>query len=336
MLNNNLVVRERSLAAAGRFDMSEKEVERTLDFALVVDSTTVIDPEVSDLLEVQKVPLYITLGKETRPEPEWTIEEIVAGYDTLPCKTACPSAGEFESCFEKLLDEGYKGIVCIPMTKGVSGTYLAARMAKESLKEKGENIHIVDVALANYGVTTLLNASVPYLKKGIDAKGYAEKLEKLAHSSSEIWTLGSLDHLYKGGRLSKFSFAIGNLLHIKPIIGVSPETGGLDVEKKVRTFSEVDSYMINRVKDFYERFKRVYVRFINLGDEDQAANLKARVLEACPRIEWSSISEVGPLFTVHLGRNGYGLCCIGDGPIASKMDTGAKSWLDILRIRKQK
>lgn len=317
--------------------MSENTAVRKLDFALVLDSTTVVDPEYAALIEVQRVPLYITLGTETRPEPEWTVEEIVAGYDDKPCKTACPSAGDFKKCFEEVFAKGYKDIVCVPMTKGVSGTYQAAKVAAASL-EGGLNkhVHLVDAPLANFGVSALLNISIPYLKEaGVTSASYAAKLNELASSSSQIWTLGSLDHLYRGGRLSKLSFAIGTLLRIKPIIGVSPDTGGLDVEKKARTFNDVDAYMVERVREFAEKFKRIYVRFINLGDEDQVANLKRKVLEVVKNLSFSEISEVGPLFTVHLGRNGYGMVVLGDGPIISKMESGTKNWVDIFRLRKQ-
>ena len=317
--------------------MSETTAVNKLNFALVLDSTTVVDPEYAALIEVARVPLYITLGNETRPEPEWTVEEIVQGYDDKPCKTACPSAGEFKKCFEDLFAKGYADIVCVPMTKGVSGTYQAAKVAAASLDgDLGQHVYIVDAALANYGVSALLNASLPYLQEaGVTAASYAAKLDELSSSSSQIWTLGSLEHLYRGGRLSKISFAIGTLLKIKPIIGVNPDTGGLDVEKKARTFNDVDAYMVERIREFSEKFKRIYVRFINLGDEDQVANLKRKVLEVVRNLRFSEISEVGPLFTVHLGRNGYGMVVLGDGPITSKMESGTMNWRDIFRLRKQ-
>lgn len=311
--------------------MSENKY--SLPFALVLDSTIVVEKEVSDRIEIVKVPLSITIGDDSRPENEWTIPEIVAGYEDKPCHTACPSSGEFLNAYQKLFQKGYEDLVVLTMTKGVSGTYQAAMLAVEALPEERKNhVFVVDAPLANYGETALLSATADLLDKpGVTAKEYFEKLSKSAGDTSMIWTLGSLTHLYKGGRLSKLSFAVGQLLHIKPIIGIDGEKGTLQVEKKARTFEEVDKYMIERVRFFYDRFKKVYVRFINLGDEDQVANLKKKVTSLFHNIFVSEISEVGPLFTVHLGRNGYGLCVVGIDALPVPNDAPTRRWFEFFK-----
>lgn len=304
-----------------------------LPFALVLDSTTVVTPKVSDKLEIVKVPLFITLGNDNRPETEWTVKEIVDGYDRMECKTACPSAGDFFKAYESLFDKGYEDLVVLPMTKGVSGTYKAAQMAIDLLpSDKKSHVYLVDAPLANFGDTNLLDAGADLLDKPeVTGKEFAAALQKMSSDASMLWTLGDLTHLYKGGRLSKLSFAVGQLLRIKPVIGVNGENGTLEVAKKARTFAEVDKYMIERVKFFCDRFKKVFVRFINLGDEDQVANLKRQVLEACKNIIWTEISEVGPLFTVHLGRNGYGICVVGAEPLPVTDDNSSRHWFDFFK-----
>lgn len=307
--------------------MAEKE-SRIVDFALVLDSTSEVDPEYAALIHIERVPLFITLGNETRAEPDWTVEEIVDRYDGEECHTACPSPAMFEEKFRLLLDQGYEGVVCIPMSKGVSGTYQAAVLARNSLGDDASKVFVVDVPMANFGITNLLNASADRLKEGISAADYAAELSAIGSQSTEIWTLGDLTHLYRGGRLSKLSFAIGNLLHIKPIISINPKDGTLKAEKKVRTFPEVDSYLTQKVSDMIAKFKQIYVRFINLGDEDQVAKLKEKLLSLCPSIIWTAVSEVGPLFTAHLGRNGYGLCACGVGPVETVETKPAWSFLN--------
>ena len=315
--------------------MSELE-GRKLNFALVLDSTSEVDPEYSSLIRIERVPLFITLGSETRAEPDWTVKEIVDRYDREPCHTSCPSPAMFEEKYRLLLDEGYEGVVCVPMSKGVSGTYQAALTARDSLGEASSKVFVVDACLANYGISNLLNASIEKLKEeGVTAEEYARELETIASDTTEIWTLGDLSHLYKGGRLSKFSFAIGSLLHIKPIISVTPKVGSLRVEKKLRTFADVDNYLVQKVKNLFERFKKLYVRFINLGDENQVARLKDRVLSLFPSISYTAVSEVGPLFTAHLGRNGYGLCASGVGPISDAPKENTRSGWSIFHTFKR-
>ena len=46
------------------------------DYAFVVDSTTALNKNITDIVRVEKVSLSITVENLNKPENEWTSEEI--------------------------------------------------------------------------------------------------------------------------------------------------------------------------------------------------------------------------------------------------------------------
>lgn len=286
------------------------------DYAIVLDSTTFVDDDIKDLVRIEKVPMYITLGKETRKEPEWTVAEIEERYDREEAHTSCPAPHDFLVEFNRLFDDGIKDLIVLPMAKDISGTFQSAVVAKESLPEERRlHVRVLDSNVANFGVSNLIVAIKDDLKAKMPAADIYRHLVALTDSTKQIWTLGSLKYLYNGGRLSRLSFLVGTVLRIKPIIGLSNEDGKLHVEKKVRTFSEVDNYFLSQIREMVASYAKVYIRFINLGEEDQVINFREKVLKEFPGLVATSVSEVGPLFTIHLGRNGYGFTAVGDKPL---------------------
>lgn len=299
--------------------------------AFVVDSTTILDKSWADIAHVEIVPLYVTVGETTKPEPEWSVDEIVKEYETKPVHSSCPSPNDFLTHYQSLFKAGYQDLIVIPMDKSISGTYQSAVLAKEALEDDQKaHVFIVDIPLANFGVATAMDAAVPLIQEGKDAKSIAQAIADNGKNSLSTWTLGSLDYLYKGGRLQKLSFMIGKILRIKPVIGIDKGDGKLKVFKKSRTFDEIDKYFMDRLKELCSSFKTVYVKFINLGDEKQVEGFAKLALGAYSNIVPSYISEVGPVFTVHLGRNGYGFTAIGVDPLPKKEESNLiKSVLDM-------
>ncbi len=287
------------------------------DYAIVLDSTTIPDDSVKGLVRIDSVPLTVTVGAKSKLENDWTIPEIVADYEKEPTHTSCPSPADFAKEYVKLFKDGVKDIVVIPMTQGISGTYQSAVIGKESLGDsQRDHVYVKDVKLANFGVANLLLALKPYLLARVTVTELANTIDRLSADSRLAFTLSDLHHLYSGGRLSKISFLIGMVLKIKPIIGISLQDGKLHAEKKCRTFNEVDNYFLDIIGEFYKKYRKVYVRYIDLTEEALRLNLEKKAAAKFPNLVTTAISEVGPLFTIHLGRSGYGLSVIGDDPIA--------------------
>lgn len=284
-------------------------------YAFVVDSTTRPVQSVKDIVRFEFVPLSVTVDGVNKSEPNWTDEEVAKALkEDKQVHSACPSPAEFLEVYEKLFDEGYEDILVLPMNKAISHTYESAIMGVQALdEERQKHVVVIDLFEANYGLTLLTEILAKYVEQGYDFQQIVAKTREICGNFHECWTLSTLEPLCKGGRLSKFSFFVGTLLKIKPIIGINTTKGNLEAEKKARTFNDVDRYFLEIIQGAMEKYEHVYVGFVHMGEEELTKNFINKVLDVYPDLDYTIFDGVGPLFTVHLGDAGYGICYIGEG-----------------------
>ena len=123
--------------------------------------------------------------------------------------------------------------------------------------------------------------------------------------------IDDLNTLVKTGRLSKTAASIGNLLNIKPIIGLVDAQ--LDVLDKVRTKKRVLKWMVEHLKEEIEKSGKQIVRLTYSNDLELAQELKKLMEEACgDQAEVHVGNEIGPVMAIHFGRGGVGACWMPD------------------------
>lgn len=279
---------------------------------IVLDSTTYIPEELKDDMIYEVVPLHVTVDGNNRPEVEIKDEEIVARLENCKdLKSSSPSVGEFELAYNNLFARGVENILVIPLSKESSTTYNVARMAIDLLDEdKKSHVAVINTLINNYGVTNVLYALVKYLKKDVSFESLIEKAETLFKNSHLSFTMFDLKHLFKGGRLSRISCAIGLLFKIKPVIEMID--GKLVLTKKERTVTNIIKYYLEQIENFAKKFKKVLCRFIYLGDNRHLVDTMIEAVEAnYKNVEYTVCDHVGPVFLVHLGNSGFGITLTG-------------------------
>ena len=169
-------------------------------------------------------------------------------------KTSQPSPGEIMNMWEKLLKE-YDQIVHIPMSSSLSeGCMTAEALAKDDqFKDK---VFVVD----NHRISVTLKSAVRdamYLaKQGYDGNKIKDKLEKESFNSSIYIMVNTLKYLKRGGRVTPAAAALGEALHLKPVLTILG--GKLDAYKKVLGTKKAKSVMIDAViNDRKTKFKNL-------------------------------------------------------------------------------
>ena len=120
-----------------------------------------------------------------------------------------------------------------------------------------------------------------------------------------------LNTLVRTGRLSKTAASIGNLLNIKPIIGL--KDGKLDVFDKVRTKKRVFKWIVDHLREDVSQSGKQIVRITHVNAIDGANELKSLMEEVCGnQVEVHVGNEIGPVMAIHFGRGGVGACWIPD------------------------
>jgi DegV family protein with EDD domain len=119
------------------------------------------------------------------------------------------------------LKEG-KDIIYISLSSAISGTYESAVSAAKELKAEFPNrkIYVVDSKCASGGIGLLIYYTLKAREDGLNIDAIFEYVETLKDNICHYFTVDSLKHLFRTGRVSKASAVIGTVLSIKPLLHV--------------------------------------------------------------------------------------------------------------------
>ncbi len=149
-------------------------------------------------------------------------------------KTSLINQAEFIDAFEGTLQKG-TDILYISLSKNISGTYNAAKLAAEELKEEypERSIYLVDSLNASLAQGILAIYGCEMREKGISLHEAGDTLSKMAYQMNGVFTVENLKYLAKTGRIHNATAFIGNTLNIKPLLKGNKE-GYIVQFKKVR------------------------------------------------------------------------------------------------------
>nr|MCR5451009.1 DegV family protein [Lachnospiraceae bacterium] len=158
------------------------------------------------------------------------------GEDT---KTSQITVSEYTEHFEKYLKEG-KDVIHVCLSTGITGTYNSACVARDTLAEEypDRKIYVIDSLSASSGFGLLVELMADKRDEGMNIDELYNWTEKNKKKLIHWFFSSDLTFFIRGGRISKTSGTIGNILNICPLMNVD-STGHLIVREKVRTKKKV-------------------------------------------------------------------------------------------------
>lgn len=163
--------------------------------------------------------------------------------------TSMPVVGDVLDRWNSLLEEADQ-LVYIPMSSGLSSSFMTARTLAEDYKGK---VQVVD----NKRISVTMRQSVFDAKTladaGWDAVSIRHYLERTRKDSSIYIYVPNLKYLRKGGRVTAAAAALGAVLRIKPVLQIQGEK--LDAFAKCRTLKHAKATMLKAISDdIHDRF----------------------------------------------------------------------------------
>lgn len=186
-------------------------------------------------------------GKSVTPEEMF--KRMDAGEDT---KTSQVSVGEYSAHFEQFLKEG-KDVLHLTLSTGISGTYNAACIAANELKEKypDRKLYIVDSLAASSGFGLLVDKLADMRDAGVgidELHAWAEDNKLRLHH----WFFSTdLTYYIRGGRVSKVAGFFGTALNICPLLNVDFQ-GRLIPREKIHGKKKVIKRIVEKMEEFAE------------------------------------------------------------------------------------
>ena len=285
------------------------------DFVLMTDNMADLPDSYLKDNEVEEMSLSymldgITYSKENSlPYPEF--------YDKMR-KGSMPTTSQVnpEEAKEKFLEVLEKGhdIVHIAFSSGLSGSCNSTRIAAAEIMEEHPEykVCVVDSLCASLGQGLLVHKAVQLKKQGKGMEEIVDWLENNKLHLCHVFTVDDLNHLYRGGRVSRTAAFLGTLANIKPMLHVDNE-GRLIPLSKVRgrkkSINTLVSMMEERIGSYREENDEI---FISHGDCLEDAEYLKKLIEEKFGIQSFLIDYVGPTIGAHSGPGTLALFFMGE------------------------
>ncbi len=267
----------------------------------ITDSTGYFSKDEIEEKNIGVVPLNYILGDnsgvEMLPGGFGEFFKILKTTNLFPT-TSQPAIGDFKEEYEKAFSQGFDEIIVVVLSSKLSGTYNSANLAKNIMAN--DNIKIVDSLASAAGMKYLIREAYEMAKNGKSSDQIYNYLEKRKKDIKIYLTVESLEYLSRGGRMSSLQSKVGNLLNIKPIIGL--KDGSLELLDKVRGKKRAMQTMIGLISDGTK-----FATVCHVINEKEAIDFKNAILSKFPDLE-VSIEELGPVVGSHVGPGGIGIC----------------------------
>lgn len=272
---------------------------------LFTDSAADLPQVYRERYDIDVVPLSVVFGDEEfkdgltlTPVEFW---QKLQTADELP-STNQVNPNDFVEAFAPYLEDGAT-ILYIGISAKLSGTLQSAHLAKGLLQT--DKVHIFDSRSASIGETLLLLTAGEMLEKGHSVHEIWRKLEQDRDQAFTYFTIDSLTHLVKGGRLSKAQGLVGSVLNIKPILTITPE-GTIELAEKVRSTKKALQTMVNKAKERNIDLSNKRVAVVHTWDAKAVPELMELVQqELAPQEIVEGL--IGPTIGTHAGPGGIAL-----------------------------
>ncbi len=289
------------------------------NYILSCCSTADLTQEQFDARDIHYVCFHFQLDDKIYPDDlgksisfDEFYQAMADGADT---KTSQVNVDEFIEYFEPFLKEG-KDILHLSLSSGISGVYNSACVARNELAEKypERKIIVIDSLNACSGYGLFMDKLADLRDSGMDI----DTLAKWAEDNKlkmHTWVIATdLKYLVRGGRVSKASGMVGNMLNICPVISLNVE-GKLIPRMKVRTKKKVLQAVADKMKelaqDRADYSEKCYIAHAACYDDAQAL---ADIVEAAfPKMNGKvQINTIGTVIGSHTGPGTVVLFFWGD------------------------
>ncbi|MDQ5824454.1 MAG: DegV family protein [Chloroflexota bacterium] len=271
--------------------------------AFVTDSTAGMTQDMVKQYNVSIVPLQVVFGTESfRDGVDLTQQQFyerLVKASKLPT-TSQPSVGDFESVYQKLLDDPeVDSIVSVHLSPRLpSGTYSNAVQAADRLsKDSGKKITVIDSNTVWMGEAMLCINGARAAEQG---KSHEEVVKLIEDSKSKVkilFLLDTLEYLAKGGRIGGAQAFLGGLLNVKPILHV--ENGRVEPLERVRTRRKAMERLVELGAEA-TKGKTCQVAVGHFQGEQDARTLAGMVRERL-NVKEEFFGELGPVISTHTG-----------------------------------
>ncbi|HHW39109.1 MAG TPA: DegV family protein [Bacillales bacterium] len=278
-----------------------------MSIKIITDSACDLPLELFETLNIDLLPLVVQIDDQQFYDLE-TIQSKEL-YDQMRNgkvpKTAQVPPARFEEAFMKYAEKN-ETCIYIAFSSELSGTYQTSTLVRDDVLEKFPNfdLTIIDTKAASLGYGLIVKKAAELAQEGKSKDEILSVIEFHCARIEHLFTVDSLEYLYRGGRVSKTSAFVGGLLNIKPILNV--EDGKLAPLEKLKGRKKVLKRMVEIMKERGDTLKDQLVGICHADDIEMAEYIRDLIKEEFGT-ENFLLTNIGCVIGAHVGPGTLGI-----------------------------
>lgn len=285
------------------------------DYVITVNSTVDVTKEWLEERNVPVVPLRYTIDGHTYEDMNGLsakefFDKLREGKMSV---TSQVNPEEAKAALEPFVKEG-KDVLHLAFSSGLSGTCNSMKIAAEELMEEypDAKVVVVDTLCACLGEALLLHKALQQKAAGKTLEETAQWVEENKLHICHNVTVDDLNHLHRGGRISKATAVVGTMVKIKPIIHMD-DSGMLQVIGKERgrkkSLNKIVDMAVEQAKGWEKENDLI---MITHGDCIEDAEYVAGLVREKMGVENILINNIGTVIGSHTGPGVVAVFCMGN------------------------
>lgn len=273
---------------------------------VVTDSSALMHPDDLQRYGIRQVPLHVLVdGIDLRDAVDQVPADVHAQAHVTTAGAAPSDLADFYG--RALADSGGDGVVAVHLSAALSSTFSSAVAVA---REFGPAVRVVNSRSAAAGVGFVALAAARSATDGGDLDAVEAAARAAVPRGHAFIVVHRLDNLRRSGRIGTAASWLGTALSLKPLLCLDVD-GRLVLSQRIRTTSKAHVALIDAVAEVVGE-RRATIAVHHVENPDGAAEIETALAARLPKVDAMSISDMGPVLSVHVGSGAVGVCVTVD------------------------
>lgn len=278
--------------------------------AIITDSSCDLPAEDFIRYNIQMVPVALMFGRETYIDKVTiTDREFYQKLASSPAPptTSQPAPVDFREVYRHAA-ENHAQAFAIILSGALSGTLQAAKTAAQAYRKTA--VEVVDSKMVSIGLGLIVREAAQLAQQGASASQLRERIAWAVANVKIFVSVETMEHLIRGGRVSRWRGLAANLLNLKPILTVDANGKAVTAGK---TFG--GEHGRARLQEIVKREavgKRKLQFMVGHANAPERAEVHAAWLRRQFEVSDVPIVPVSPALGAHAGPGAIAIAFLGE------------------------
>ena len=269
---------------------------------VVTDSSARLEPDALARWGIRQVPLHVLVdGLDLLDEVDQVPDDVYAHAHVTTAGATPADLAEFYR--RALAASDGDGVVAVHLSAALSSTFSSAVGAA---REFGAGVRVVNSRSAAAGVGFVALAAARAAADGRDLDAVEAAARAAVPRGHAFIVVHRLDNLRRSGRIGAAASWLGTALSLKPLLRLDVD-GRLVLSQRIRTTSKAHVALVDAVAEVVGD-EQATLAVHHVDNYDGAAEIGAALGERLPHVDSMSITDMGPVLSVHVGGGAVGVC----------------------------